>query len=894
MLRKLLLYFFIAAALLGGSWFLYHLKNQGSQTLNSLHAVSPQALLIWENNNFQKTRNRIAHNSVIWEELKNITKIEQLNSAMNEVDSALKAEPVLSELLANHSACFAVEPVKNEYAPVWIFNTGEGTSAGDFIPAIEKRLPAKKTEDGNLEITPGRFTMYLHFKHNLAVASTDRNAVKAAMDRTADESSILADSSFLELYKTTGKVDNGHIFINTPKVISLMVRTEKPYAKIAGELGGWSALDVSIKSNEWMLNGFSQSRPQKPDFLSLFHNQTAHNRGILEIMPESTAGFVHFGFSNFDKWYQNYKGYLEAHELKYKRDSHLNDLSDRLNINVEKSIASWIESEFAVGYRNDPALVDDAGYFAIFKTANEKEAGALLDQVSDNKDQEMYAGFEIKKPAVNGILPSVLGSLFENFEETHYTIINRYILFSPSRENLKRLINDYLAGRTMENDEDYQKFDRSLSRESNILIYLKPGYVKSSLHNVLHNYTESLVTRFDTTFRNFSGIALQWTVEKERLFYHSLLLRHNPETKKQSHSLWELALDSSLSGKPAVVTNHNTDAKELFVQTHKNTVYLISNTGKILWSKKLEAPIISDIYQIDRYDNNKLQLLFNTPLKLHLIDRLGNEVSGYPLNFDVPASSGISVVDYDQNSDLRIFAGLQTGEILNFNKKGEQVKGWIYKPKEAKAVVPISHIAVKKKDYLITVLEDGSVTALNRRGEERIEFQQKLPVHDNSSFFVHEGFSRELSHIVTADSNGVIYKLNLNNELTKIEMQSFYKPVTFFASALFKEDSEAYFFADTAGVYGYNSDKNRFLHFAHKGSVPQIRPVTADDYSALGVVYEKENVVYLLNKSGAPLPGFPMRGASLFTLTDLNRDRTFNLPIADQSGIFYNYLIKNN
>lgn len=894
MVRKLLLYFFIASALTAGSWFLYQLNLQGTETLNSLHAVSSDALMIWENSNFQKTRDRIAHNSIIWEELKNIAEIEKLNAALNEVDSALKAELILRELITNQSACFALEPIKGKYAPVWIFNAGEGTTAGDFIPAIENQIAAKKTEDGNLEISPGNATLYMHFKHNLAVVSSNRNAVKAALDRISAKTGILTDSNFLSLYKTTGKVDNGHIFINTPKMLSLLVRTESPYALLHGELGGWSALDVSVKSNEWMLNGFSRSLPKQPDYLSLFQNQAAHNRGILEIMPESTTGFVHFGFSNFEEWYNNYNRYLEVHEVKFTRDSHLNELSKALNANVEKAVSSWIESEMAVGYRNDPALPGDNGYFAIFKTANENAAGAELNKISAADETEEYANFKFKKLKASGLLPGVLGSLFEKFETAHYTIINRYILFSPSRENLRRLVNDYLAGRTMQNDADYTKFDQSLSKESNILIYFKPGYASKTFESALNGETRQLLSKYDTTLRNFSGVALQWTLEKNDLFYHSILLRHNPEKKKHTHSLWELALDSTLSIKPAVAINHNTGSKELFVQTRKNTVYLISNTGKILWSKKLEAPIISEVYQIDRYDNNKLQLLFNTPLKMHLIDRLGNDVSGFPVNFDVPASAGISVIDYDKNSDLRIFAGLQNGEILNFDKKGNQVKGWNYKPKESKVILPIQHIAVKKKDYLITVLNNGSVTALNRRGEERIEFNEKLPVHPHSNYFVKQGYSKELSHIVTADSNGVIYRLNLNDDLTKMEMQPFYKPVNFIAADLFKDDREAYFFADTAGVYGYNGDKNRFLHFEHRAELPQILPLQTGGHSVLGVVYENNNTIYLLNKNGEPLEGFPMRGASLFTFTDLNQDKTLNLPVADKAGIFYNYLIKND
>ena len=72
--------------------------------------------------------------------------------------------------------------------------------------------------------------------------------------------------------------------------------------------------------------------------------------------------------------------------------------------------------------------------------------------------------------------------------------------------------------------------------------------------------------------------------------------------------------------------NHRTNTLEVLIQDEENSIHLISATGKIKWSKKLEGPIMGKVKQIDVYSNNKWQMLFNTSSKIHLVDINGNEV----------------------------------------------------------------------------------------------------------------------------------------------------------------------------------------------------------------------------------------------------------------------------
>ena len=68
--------------------------------------------------------------------------------------------------------------------------------------------------------------------------------------------------------------------------------------------------------------------------------------------------------------------------------------------------------------------------------------------------------------------------------------------------------------------------------------------------------------------------------------------------------------------------------KILFFHYH---LYLLSNTGKILWKKNVKEKFLGDVLQVDYFANNKLQLLFVTENYIHVMDRNGNYLKDFPV-----------------------------------------------------------------------------------------------------------------------------------------------------------------------------------------------------------------------------------------------------------------------
>lgn len=139
----------------------------------------------------------------------------------------------------------------------------------------------------------------------------------------------------------------------------------------------------------------------------------------------------------------------------------------------------------------------------------------------------------------------------------------------------------------------------------------------------------------------------------------------------------------------------------MFVQDDSRTVYLINDMGRILWKLPIDGKINSEVYQVDFYKNGKLQYLFSTSEKLYLIDRNGNYLPRYPLAFKSSCPSGITVYDYDNDRNYRVFAPCADRKIYLYELSGDLVEGWSQPQSDNDPVSKVYYFRVADKDYIV-------------------------------------------------------------------------------------------------------------------------------------------------------------------------------------------------
>lgn len=106
------------------------------------------------------------------------------------------------------------------------------------------------------------------------------------------------------------------------------------------------------------------------------------------------------------------------------------------------------------------------------------------------------------------------------------------------------------------------------------------------------------------------------------MFYSNLNFKFNvsatqqkqvAESAGETRALWTTAIDSTPSVAPtAVYLNPVRKQYVVLVQDVLNTLYLLDNSGKMVWDKKLNSKILGEIHEVDAMNNGQRQYLFNT------------------------------------------------------------------------------------------------------------------------------------------------------------------------------------------------------------------------------------------------------------------------------------------
>ncbi|MBK8341319.1 MAG: hypothetical protein IPK99_15640 [Flavobacteriales bacterium] len=221
-------------------------------------------------------------------------------------------------------------------------------------------------------------------------------------------------------------------------------------------------------------------------------------------------------------------------------------------------------------------------------------------------------------------------------------------------------------------------------------------------------------------WNELGGLLFQVRRREKGMSYIHLSVQHAPISQPVDRTRWSLPLTAPLIGVPQMVRNHANGMSEILVQDSTTRLLLISTGGHVLWEKKLEGPMCAPALQVDRFRNGKLQLLIGTRQNIHLIDRNGADVAGFPVRLAAEASAPLSVVDYEKDGHYRILVPLEDGRLLNLGPDGKPVEGWTPEKLAVPINSPVQHLRIKGKDHLLFSDANGRIHVLDRRGAKRM------------------------------------------------------------------------------------------------------------------------------------------------------------------------------
>lgn len=485
-----------------------------------------------------------------------------------------------------------------------------------------------------------------------------------------------------------------------------------------------------------------------------------------------------------------------------------------------------------------------------------------------------------------------------------------YMVFAGSPGALAVIRRDSESDNTLINDPEFREMEKTLPTKSSFLFYSSGQEIKSLLDKYL---TPASSARFnEQSLAGIDGIGLSLTPSND-MIYLSFSVRYRdkdqprpglspvtagavtPVTGADSSAdpglAWKVKLDAELASRPFLFLNHNTGATEIFIQDQKNNVYLISASGKVLWKAAIRERISGDVFMIDYYKNGKYQLLFSGRDYLHLIDRNGNYVDKYPVKMRSPATNTLSVFDYENNKDYRLFIAGEDRKIYAYDRSGSPVRGWNLFVTRGKVTEPVKFFRVKGKDYLFAT-DDQSVYLLDRTGNIRVNPQEPLKKAPGSSVRLANDDGQSL---IFTSPDGTLMRLYFDGTVKKQTISTF-SPLH--RSDFYDFDGDGmtdYLFTDHGMLRVYDRKGSEILSKTFETnnlSSPELLiPSSSDRKTA---VYEADRqMLHLTGRSGSPATGFPRKAGQFYTAGKVANKSTWSILLTQNDSYLYNYVLNS-
>ncbi|HAN77767.1 MAG TPA: hypothetical protein DCQ31_08345 [Bacteroidales bacterium] len=744
---------------------------------------------------------------------------------------------------------------------------------------------------------------------DMLIASESILLVEDAIRQTSALSILKSSSGLDKVYATAGQNVLANLFVNY-KILPLHLSKyiSNKHRKFLGSyrrFSEWAALDISIADDMVSARGFSYASPKTNDFLNIFLNQAPGEPSLQNILPANTSLFMSLNFEAFSSFLGNFTTFLQQSPDYHKFQKDLRDIKKETGIDFDKVMARIIDKEIGLAYteieRNDIAK----NAFIIVKVkdaaAAKNEMLAMLEayarakhknlvKLSNNYKYDSKTEFTIYDMPYPDIMRTMFGRVFSQMEPNKFTFINNYLVFGSSFNSLALLQRENALQNTLNQSAEFSEFMSSLTNKSNIFVF---SNASKSANFFLH-YTDGalrneILARIPTLYK-FQTNAIQFASNKTDMFFTNVTIKLSKSAKKDVNTVWSGKLDSTVLYKPQIVINHNNNEREIFVQDLKNMVYLLNKDGKVIWNRQIDGPIIGQVTQIDYFNNKKLQYLFGTENNIYLIDRLGNYVEKYPITLPYPATNELSVFDYENNRDYRIFIACSNKKVYLFDKTGKLNDGFGFGESKSNIVTPIQYFKVGLREYII--LSDRTDTyILNRKGKQEIKINGTFARAANSKFYFDNTLAGGKPAWITTNETGTVYTIDLKGNITEKTLKAYSPEHHFMYADMNADGKKEYIFADKSELDIYQSSGE--LIFSKSLSASVTGPASIYMFSAQAFktgITTSDNKVHLFNSDGSYYQGFPISGAGKFSITILDRNIPgYNLIVGSTDGFIVNY-----
>ena len=739
-------------------------------------------------------------------------------------------------------------------------------------------------------------TIYVKIYQGIVTLSGSEALVAQSAAQRRDNITLANDNSFSKIHGALFSSPISTVYFNLKQLEELT--GELFMAPFLDRVSRWAKLDLNIRENGITLNGFMAGKEDSL-FTGLFSGIEPRNNQIFELLPSTTRFLMSYSFHPEERFVENLNKFIESGPRSASFITSNREFYEITGRDYASWLFSFIEKDGALIYTSRPPEMNLFNHLLLFRTNGAVNSLQALQELmlKNGENQEPTSWIEIdantRFPVYTTpspeILEALLEALFPVVPSRYFSFYQNFILFAGNLDAIREFMHARVLNKSLSTNTYFASYIGNFPLEENFFMFAEVPYILSLASKNINTSVFNPNSEQSEALKNFYGIGIQMSVTNG-LLYTTLHANHAPGREKEPRTTWQSRLDGVVTGKPTLVRNHVTGETEILVQDSLNNLYLINNMGRVLWKLPLDGQIKSDIHQVDYYRNNKVQFMFNTVSRLYLLDRNGNHVSRFPVNFPSNATNGIAIFDYDNNHDYRIFVALEDNRVHLFDRSGNIVPGWNITRTEGQLTAAVQHFRDKGRDYIV-FSDQFRVYILDRRGNIRVTPWQNFSRNPLSPFFIKSKDS-ESAALVTSTIKGELATISLpSGEVTirnVVDIEGEHQMTLLPPNAA----NLHYLLVTNQSLQAFNTSGNEIFRVNFENKIyPNVDLYNFPGNTIkFGVVEQNGGYIHLINSDGKSHDGFPLEGVSRFSIGNLNLDNyRFNLVTGSRSNHLFNY-----
>lgn len=853
-MRKISLIISVVALAILSVWAYNHFIVNSDRMVDPIIAVPADAILILDIADGGNSLEQFYESSLLWK-----------NFEQTRIAGDFKAFILLLDSIENNSrVTFSVHQSNNDYHSLICIADPDRK-----LFEILKNKSQYTNPESSIYSIIGLSYLFTYSDDVVLVSSIDKmlSKGKEALD---DKNSILEDISFLKIRNLNDRDAEQNLYLNLNRFeepFGLIIKN--PDFKFSSDISGWSLLELFSKANMITGRGFIQYDSTNSKTLAIFADQTPQSINYLEVLPIKTALYKSMGFSNANLFIKNLSKTISQ-----------SDENEILN----NYLASWMGSVVGMGVLENEDTDSDQKFAFIGLRDSVLFEENSVQFLKEGAEQIKYWGYHFRRFDESFDLSSLFGENYNGINNPYFVKLESYIFYAKDPETLKSIIKQFKNDQTLGKDESFSLIQEELLDEASMVYYLSPAIGQNFITKYLN---DSIVVNWlpqAGEINNLQALVIQLSSFKKGLVYvHSIIKHQHVELAKKTNALWESEIRAKVIQKPQLVIDYNSGNYDIVVQDIQNNLSLLNNTGKLLWVYPLSKPILSQIEQIDIYKNGKLQLLFNTSDSLFCVDRKGRNVENYPIALPDSTSNSLALLDYDKNKNYRILIGTTSGRILMYDAKGKKVSGWKFPKVKSAISEQVKHLKIGKKDYIFASTSNGSILLVDRKGKSRYRVKENI-VEKLGTSFIYTGKNIQESGIFYIDTLGQVIKLPFNGKKDYLPIKG-EKGDNLLVKYLKTQNKYGILVFNDFKIEAFSIDGSKIfpdIPVDKLESAPSLYQLNNENW--IGFTDAEEKQGYLINFKGEHYQDFPVKGISPFSIRDINKDGTFEMVIADETG----------